>query len=104
MSGPSPRQHEDLLSRFIAVADQETKSSIASEPENEGVPSAADRFLRDIILNFVLAGRDTTSVTLTWFFWALTQHRDVEETILREVDRVHAAKGGSGQSFLTLTD
>jgi hypothetical protein len=92
MAGPSPKEREDLLSRFIAVADRENAPG-TSGPRQEDAPSAADRFLRDIILNFILAGRDTTSVTLTWFFWALTQNRDVEEKILEEVERIAAAKG-----------
>jgi hypothetical protein len=92
MAGPSPKEREDLLSRFIAVADRENAPGTSGR-RKEDAPSAADRFLRDIILNFILAGRDTTSVTLTWFFWQLTQNRDAEEKILEEVERIAAAKG-----------
>jgi len=28
--------------------------------------------LRDVVTNFLLTGRDTTSSALTWFFWAVS--------------------------------
>ncbi|KAK8942992.1 Cytochrome P450 94A1 [Platanthera zijinensis] len=58
----------DLLSRFIA--DEENNS---------------DEFLRDIIITFLLAGRETTSSALTWFFWILSSRPDVERRILAEL-------------------
>ncbi|XP_020585091.1 cytochrome P450 94B3-like, partial [Phalaenopsis equestris] len=70
---------DDLLSRFIA--DEENNS---------------DEFLRDIIISFILAGRDTTSSALTWFFWLLSSHPDVERQILAEVKSVSAAGAGFG--------
>uniref|UniRef100_A0A0A9HV15 Uncharacterized protein n=1 Tax=Arundo donax TaxID=35708 RepID=A0A0A9HV15_ARUDO len=33
-----------------------------------------------------MAGRDTTSSALTWFFWLMTRHRDVEHEVLEEAD------------------
>ena len=36
-----------------------------------------DTALRDVVMSFVIAGRDTTSVALSWVFWELTQHPDV---------------------------
>jgi cytochrome P450 len=47
-----------------------------------------DQFLRDSAFNIMVAGRDTTSSALTWFFWLLTQHPDVEAKILAEL-RAH---------------
>lgn len=31
--------------------------------------------LRDTIMNFIIAGRDTTACALSWQFWLLTQVR-----------------------------
>jgi cytochrome P450 len=42
---------EDMLSRFASNKDH-----------NEIV-------LRDVVISFLLAGRETTSTALTWFFW-----------------------------------
>jgi fatty acid omega-hydroxylase len=38
-----------------------------------------------VALNFILAGRDTSSVALSWFFWLVIQNPRVEEKILREI-------------------
>ena len=36
-------------------------------------------------VNFILAGRDTSSVALSWFFWLIDQHPEIEEKILAEI-------------------
>lgn len=41
--------------------------------------------LRDIVLNFLAAGRDTTSAALTWFFYAMAQNPQAEGKILRDI-------------------
>ncbi|XP_006827573.2 cytochrome P450 86A7 [Amborella trichopoda] len=63
--------HDDLLSRFMR--------------KKEGY---SNEFLRHVALNFILAGRDTSSVALSWFFWLLTQHPRVEGEIIQEISRV----------------
>eukprot|EP00253_Pinus_taeda_P021173 PITA_21173 len=62
----------DILSRFIALSEK--------HPENY-----SDKYLRDIILNFMIAGRDTTAVTLCWFVHLLCKNPDVEGKILQEI-------------------
>nr|KYP72891.1 Cytochrome P450 86A1 [Cajanus cajan] len=66
---------DDLLSRFMKKCDA------------AGNPFSAAALQR-IILNFVLAGRDTSSVALTWFFWLLINHPRVEKKILNEIATV----------------
>ncbi|KAF7844538.1 cytochrome P450 86A8-like [Senna tora] len=60
--------HDDLLSRFMKKKE-----------------SYSDKFLRHVALNFILAGRDTSSVAMSWFFWLVIQNPRVEEKILREI-------------------
>lgn len=60
----------DLLSRFM------------SSVEND------DKYLRDIVVSFLLAGRDTVAAALTGFFWLLSRNSHVESTIREELDRV----------------
>nr|QWT69376.1 CYP86A8 [Gynostemma pentaphyllum] len=60
--------HDDLLSRFMNKKECYTND-----------------FLRHVALNFILAGRDTSSVALCWFFWLITQNPIIEEKILREI-------------------
>lgn len=44
-----------------------------------------DEEVRDMVVSFIMAGRDTTSAAMTWLFWLLTKHRHVEQTIVKEV-------------------
>ena len=44
------------------------------------------KFLRDTILNFMIAGRDTTSSALTWFFWLVSKNPLVESKIREEIE------------------
>ena len=39
-------------------------------------------------MSFVIAGRDTSAVAMSWVFWELTQHADVCERVVEEIDRV----------------
>lgn len=71
-----PTRDQDLLSRFIGTEES---------PE----------FLRDIVISFILAGRDTTSSALSWFFWILSSRPDVKEKILSEIETVRSGRSGS---------
>lgn len=53
----------------------------------------SDKFLRDICVNFILAGRDTSSVALAWFFWLLNQNPEVEAKIVDEIRRIVKERG-----------
>ncbi|KAF8388192.1 hypothetical protein HHK36_026858 [Tetracentron sinense] len=44
-----------------------------------------ENFVIDIVISFILAGRDTTSAALTWFFWLISGNPDAEEEILKEI-------------------
>ncbi|OMP00542.1 Cytochrome P450 [Corchorus olitorius] len=63
----SSMKKDDILSRFLQVGD--------TDPT----------YLRDIILNFIIAGKDTTAATLSWFIYMLCEHPDVQEKIAQEV-------------------
>lgn len=63
------QQHDDLLSRFMKKKES----------------SYSDKFLQHVALNFILAGRDTSSVALCWFFWLVMQNPRVEDKIVKEI-------------------
>ncbi|CAH8313175.1 unnamed protein product [Eruca vesicaria subsp. sativa] len=44
-----------------------------------------DEFIRDVVLSLLLAGRDTSSSALTWFFWLLSNHPKVMSKIRQEI-------------------
>ena len=60
-------KHGDILSGFL---QQEKYDST---------------YLRDIILNFVIAGKDTTVATLAWFIYMLCKYPAVQEKAAEEV-------------------
>ncbi|KAL2484975.1 Cytochrome [Abeliophyllum distichum] len=66
------KQRTDLLTVFMGLKDEQEQPF-------------SDKFLRDICVNFILAGRDTSSVALSWFFWLLNQNPQVEHKILAEI-------------------
>ncbi|GAB4833415.1 hypothetical protein Ancab_031658 [Ancistrocladus abbreviatus] len=63
------QRRKDLLSCFMLKMRDET-------------------FLRDIIVSFLLADRDTVATALTGFFWVVGNHPVVKANILDEVDHV----------------
>ncbi|KAL5228981.1 hypothetical protein ABZP36_017246 [Zizania latifolia] len=80
----SLRRERAAEAKGDAYADLLT-SYLACQVETGKDGAEFDRFLRDTTLNLMVAGRDTTSSALTWFFWVLTKHPDVEAKILAEL-------------------
>ncbi|KAJ9135487.1 hypothetical protein P3X46_032667 [Hevea brasiliensis] len=58
-------QDEDLLSRLILAGHEE-------------------KVIRDMMISFIMAGRDTTSAAMTWLFWLLSCHPEIEEELVKE--------------------
>lgn len=44
-----------------------------------------DKYLSDIILNFMIAGKDTSASTLSWFFYILSKNPLIQEKVAQEV-------------------
>ncbi|KAI3458241.1 hypothetical protein Pfo_014904 [Paulownia fortunei] len=57
----------DILSRFLEMNETDPK------------------YLKDIILSFIIAGKDTTASTLSWFFYMMCKHPFIQEKIVQEV-------------------
>ncbi|KAI3696130.1 hypothetical protein L1987_79139 [Smallanthus sonchifolius] len=85
MSDDDKKQQSDLLTIFMGLKD------------DQGQPFS-DKFLRDICVNFILAGRDTSSVALSWFFWLLDRNPTVEEKILGEICWIVKEREDEGQN------
>uniref|UniRef100_A0A0G7ZNY9 Cytochrome P450 CYP86K1 n=1 Tax=Picea glauca TaxID=3330 RepID=A0A0G7ZNY9_PICGL len=79
MSNEKRAQCGDILSTFIHLETQEGRS-----------PSL--KSVRDLCLSIILAARDTSSLALSWFFWLLNQHPDVETKIMSELYEILKAK------------
>jgi cytochrome P450 len=72
------REHpkDDLLGMMLAMRDAET---------GEGM---SDRQARDEVVTIFFAGHETTAATLTWAFYLLSQHPEVEARMRAEVGSV----------------
>jgi len=60
-------------------------NAVAADGMNE---REANKFLRDAVLNLVIAGRDTTACTLSWMFFILATNPDIQERVRAEVDLI----------------
>lgn len=58
------------------------------------------KFLRDVIVSFIIAGRDTTASTLAWTFYELKRHPEVEAKLIAEV-KEHFGEDDFDDSKLT---
>eukprot|EP00760_Papus_ankaliazontas_P010124 PhM_4_TR14205/c1_g2_i14/m.70241 len=56
----------DLLTRLMSVGGSDVE-------------------LQDMVMNFMVAGRDTTACTLSWLFYELCRHPDVEARLVQEI-------------------
>ncbi|XP_010470937.1 PREDICTED: cytochrome P450 704B1-like [Camelina sativa] len=65
----------DILSRFIEISD---------DPDSK----ETEKSLRDIVLNFVIAGRDTTATTLTWAIYMIMMNEHVAEKLYSELQEL----------------
>ncbi|XP_059306293.1 cytochrome P450 704C1-like [Lycium ferocissimum] len=59
----------DILSRFLEMNETDPK------------------YLKDIILSFIIAGKDTTASTLSWFFYMMCKYPLLQEKIAEEVKK-----------------
>jgi len=78
-----------LMSRFVSQAKK----------HNETMDRAK---LRDVILNFMIAGRDTTGCLLTWALVEFHHHPEWEEKCLTELREILGSEGPSHDSVLKL--
>ncbi|KAI9484494.1 cytochrome P450 [Zychaea mexicana] len=68
-------EFNDLMARFMSARN------------TQGRP-LDDVELRDMILNFIIAGRDTTAQALSWLLYNVLLHPRIEEKLVEEIDRV----------------
>ncbi len=69
-------RRDDLLSLMLDATDPET---------GEGL---SDDDIRDNILTFIGAGHETTALALTWTFFLLARHPEIEARVLAEIAEV----------------
>ncbi|MQM20402.1 hypothetical protein Taro_053416 [Colocasia esculenta] len=98
---------KNFLGRFFFVAvvrlesplfwsyQVEKEDILSRDPENVSI-----QYLREIVLNFVVADKDTTGGTLAWFLYMLCKHHSVQEKIALKVKQaVRAGEDATFQEF-----
>ncbi|KAL8494091.1 hypothetical protein ACS0TY_025035 [Phlomoides rotata] len=85
---------DEVIGRYITVKREELGRGGGVETEEaadlltsyiEVLGQDDEKFLRDTILNLMIAGRDTTSSALTWFTWLVSMNPRVEKKIREEL-------------------
>jgi cytochrome P450 len=70
--------HGDLLSMLLQARDEETGETMTDEQ------------VRSEVLAFLLAGHETTAIALTWTWYLLAAHPDVQQRVREQIDQVVA--------------
>ncbi|MDP2434265.1 MAG: cytochrome P450 [archaeon] len=90
---------ERSLKEALLVVNQHAGALIADRKQQPGGTDLVSRYLqvdptletswlRDAVTNFLLAGRDTTAVCLSWSVYELARHPSVHESLREEVLRI----------------
>ena len=53
--------------------------------------------VRDMVISFIMAGRDTTSAAMTWLLWLLSKNTSQEELIVKGVREVFGGKNNDDE-------
>ena len=63
---------KDLLGKMVLLQDEQTGKTLS------------DEVIEAQVHTFMVAGHETTSVGLTWTFYLLAKHPDVQEKVVEE--------------------
>ena len=99
MNGTTLREHNNLQkhiskSNILSIVIDSTDREATVEDEKilldrgkkkEETSKMTDKQLRDEVMTIFLAGHETTANALTWTFYLLSRHPDVEFKILEEI-------------------
>ena len=85
------RDYGDLLSMLLAVRDEESGEGMNNEQ------------LRDEVLTLILAGHETTATALSWIWYLLSQHPQVEAKLHAELDEVLGGRAPTMADLAHLT-
>jgi len=78
---------EDRRRRGIDRGDLLSMLLLAHDEEGDG-GQMSDEQLRDEAMTIFLAGHETTANALTWTWYLLSQHKDIEDKLHSELDEV----------------
>lgn len=76
-----PDRHDDLLAMLLSACDEETGRGMT------------DQQLRDEVMTIFVAGHETTANAMTWLAYLVSQHPEVGERLLAEIEAEWPAEG-----------
>lgn len=84
-------RHDDLLQSLMDSRDEESGEAM-NDPE-----------IIDNLVSFILAGYETTALALTWTFYLLSIHPQIEERVLAEIEEAGGADGIAPEQVASLS-
>ena len=82
-----PDRHDDLLAMLLSACDEETGRAMTDEQ------------LRDEVMTVFVAGHETTANAMTWLAYLVSQHPEVEEKLVAEIDARWPAEGLTSETI-----
>ncbi|KAH7298297.1 hypothetical protein KP509_25G036100 [Ceratopteris richardii] len=89
---------QDLLSRFLWAQEKTShQDTLASRKSKQ--------MIKDAMMSFVLAGRDTTASTLSWFLYCMCIYPDKQEKIFEELVKLEnlTLRGNGNKNEIDVT-
>jgi cytochrome P450 len=85
-----PHPSEDVLNALLEARDEDGNSM-------------PDQQIRDEVMTLLLAGHETTAVTLAWTFYLLAQHPEIETKLFTELQTILSGRAPTKQDLPVLT-
>jgi cytochrome P450 len=96
----------DLLTRLLEAQDSNpgqvrsdfatsTSTSTSTSISRSTDGKMSNKQVRDEVMTIFIAGHETTANALTWTFYLLSQHRDIEKKLQDEIDSVIGHRSGN---------
>ncbi|KAL6127053.1 hypothetical protein ACLB2K_075098 [Fragaria x ananassa] len=75
-----------VMHNFIYNLINRKIETLHKSEEDEQLAKETDpKYLRDMVLSFIAAGKDTTASALSWFIYMMCKNLDIQEKIAQEV-------------------
>ncbi|KAG6623531.1 Cytochrome P450 86A2 [Phytophthora cinnamomi] len=92
VDGNPTKRGGDIVSLFL--------DNVGSSPDSDNT-QFDPTYLRDIVVNFLIAGRDTTAQALSWFLFNISKNPRVEAAIRSELTQKLPKVEGGGMDAIT---
>lgn len=86
-----PHAHDDLLSMLLSACEEDTGRGMTDEQ------------LRDEVMTIFVAGHETTANAMAWLLYLVSQHPEVEQQLLAEIEAHWPAKGLTSENLGAFT-